>query len=414
MHARFHLWIDRLRTGFWFVPSMMLLTAGGLALLLLWVDRRFDPGIRSPIAWAYSGGPQGARNLLDTIAGAMITAATVTFSLASVALSISSQQYGSRVLRNFMRDRITQTLLGAFLATYVYCILVDRSIRGAGNSGGFVPAVSVTVALSMSLGCLILLIFFVHHISASIKASHILLVIRRDLGNAIPEVFPREAGQPHIGAPTREELAGKDSCTVTSRGDGYLESVDLDGLMAVARENDFVIEALLKPGDFHIEGQPVARVIGTAHASAHISDAIAGCFIIGGERTPAQDIRYQFQQIAEVVIRSLSPAINDPFIAINGIDHISSGICQFARRPRTAGARADESGRLRVLAPVPRLPEILDITIGHIAIYAGGDPLVMAALRRALDAIAPELQGEDESRKLLDLRQKLGFLKSAR
>jgi uncharacterized membrane protein len=136
MRARLTLWIDNLRTGFWFLPTLMLLLAAGAAVLLLWVDRSFDPGIHTSIAWAYTGGPEGARTLLTTLAGSMITAATVTFSLASVALSIASQQYGSRVLRNFMRDRITQVLLGTFISTFLYSVLVVRAIRGTSDAGG--------------------------------------------------------------------------------------------------------------------------------------------------------------------------------------------------------------------------------------------------------------------------------------
>jgi uncharacterized membrane protein len=70
---------------------MMLLLASALALVLLYLDQRFDPGPRSSITWAYSGGPDGARSLLSAIAGSMIIAGSVTFSLASVALSIASQ-----------------------------------------------------------------------------------------------------------------------------------------------------------------------------------------------------------------------------------------------------------------------------------------------------------------------------------
>ena len=145
MRARIYLFVDELRAGFWFVPSVMLVLASALALILLYVDERFDPGMKSSIAWAYSGGPDGARSLLTTIAGSMITAATVTFSLASVALSIASQQYGSRVLRNFMRDRITQILLGTFTSTFIYSVFVVRDIRGSDSAGGFVPAISITV-----------------------------------------------------------------------------------------------------------------------------------------------------------------------------------------------------------------------------------------------------------------------------
>ena len=129
----------------------MLALAAVLALTLLYVAERFDPGIRESIAWAYSGGPEGARPLLSTIAESIITAASVTFSLAAVALSIAFQQYGSRVLRNFMRDRFTQVLLGTFVSTFLYSVLVVRDIRGSNFSGGFVPAIVITVAIVMSL-----------------------------------------------------------------------------------------------------------------------------------------------------------------------------------------------------------------------------------------------------------------------
>lgn len=148
-----------LSSGFWFLPLVMLFAAAALAFLCLQIDRHLDPGTLSRLNWAYGGGPEGARSLLSTIAGSMITAASVTFSLASVALSISSQQFGSRVLRNFMRDRITQVLLGTFLAIFIYCVLVVREIRGSDVSGGFVPAVSITISIALTLVSLMLLIF---------------------------------------------------------------------------------------------------------------------------------------------------------------------------------------------------------------------------------------------------------------
>ncbi len=195
MHARLERWVDLLRTGFWFVPSAMLFAAAALAMAVLQLDAHVDPGIKSSISWAYSGGPQGARTLLSTIAGSMITAASVTFSLASVALSIASQQYGSRVLRNFMRDRITQILLGTFVSTFIYSVLIVRAIRGTEHSG-FVPAISVTGAIALSLISLVMLIYFVHHVSTSIQASHIVKVIAEDLQTAIPKLYPSSAGLP--------------------------------------------------------------------------------------------------------------------------------------------------------------------------------------------------------------------------
>ena len=407
MRARFNLLLDRLRTGFWFLPSIMLVLAAVLAWVLLDVDQRIDPGIQTAVAWAYSGGPEGARSLLSTIAGSMITAATVTFSLASVALSIASQQYGSRVLRNFMRDRITQVLLGIFISTFIYSVLVVRDIRGTENSPGFVPAISVTVAIALSLVSLILLVFFVHHISTSIKASHILHVIGADLEAAIPRLFPGTKGDRHICDVSGLDPPSGESQSLTLRHSGYLQWIDLDALLRLSEECNVVIQTIVKPGDFAIAGAEAARIWGTAALSDKETRRAIESFILGGERTPAQDVRYQFQQLTEVVIRALSPAINDPFTATIGINQLTSGLSQMASRPRPAEQRADAQGVLRLVIAVPQIPEILENTVAHIAIYGAADRFIMERLRNLLNVVEPHMQSSTERATIAKLRQDL-------
>ncbi len=407
MHARFERWLDLLRTGFWFIPTMMLALASAFALLLIFLDQKFDPGIKSSIGWAYSGGPEGARSLLSTIAGSMITAASVTFSLASVALSIASQQYGSRVLRNFMRDRITQILLGTFVSTFIYSVLVVRDIRGSDVSGGFVPAIAVTMAIALSLISLVLLVFFVHHISTSIQASHIVLVIAEDLQDAMRKLYPSKAGSPADDQAGDNELHEAGSASVALTNSGYLQSIDLDSLFKKAESKQVVIELTVKPGDHCVPGDVVARVWGAPFLSESDLKDIVGAFLLGGERTPTQDIRYQFQQLTDVVVRALSPGINDPFTAINGIDELATGLSRLARQPRAAERRQDEAGTLRLVVSRPTIAEILDSTIGHIAIYAAADRFVMAGLRRVLDSVEPHLVGDAEQTTLQVLREEL-------
>jgi uncharacterized membrane protein len=381
-----------------------------LALVLLYVDKKYDPGSNSSIAWAYSGGPQGARSLLTTIAGSMITAASVTFSLASVALSIASQQYGSRVLRNFMRDRITQVLLGTFTSTFIYSVLVVRGIRGTSTGSGFVPAISTTAAIALSLVSLILLIVFVHHISASIKASHIVEVIREDLEAAIPNLYPSSSGQPYKQEVNRDDLERCESVGVACEWSGYLQSIDIDTLLKAAERKNVVIETKVRPGDHLIAKCNVAQVRGAASLPQEDLKSIAGAFIVGEERTPAQDIRYQFQQLTQVVVRSLSPAINDPFTAMTGIDQIATSIARFARQGPVMTARADQDGELRVIAVAPQLDELLEHTVGHIAVYGAKDRFVMAGLRRALEMAEPHIERQMDRKCLTALRQKIDRL----
>lgn len=414
MYARWGRLVDALRTGFWFVPMIMLMLAGGLALLLLHVDLLVDPGMKGSLSWAYNGGAEGARSLLSTIAGSMITAASVTFSLAAVALSLASQQYGSRVLRNFMRDGVTQVLLGTFVATFLYCVLVVRSVRGSSIGGGFVPAISVTVAIALSLASLVMLIYFIHHIVSSIQASQIVRVIAEDLARAIPRLYPSQTGKPLWDGGELQKIEGRGETSLSVSTDGYVQNLELDTLLKIATEQDLTLQIVIKPGDHVLAGAEVARVWGTPKLPEQARKSMVDAFILGGERTPAQDIRYQFMQLTDVVIRALSPGINDPYTAINGIDELTTGAAALARRSKVADKRRDEHGALRLIVPTTSIDEVLEQTVGHIAIYAAGDSFVMAGLHHLLSVVEPDLHEERQMATLARLHNELSRREKAR
>jgi uncharacterized membrane protein len=406
MRTRIHHWFEEVRTGFWFVPIVMLLASAVLALLLLYLDGHLDPTAKHTLRWAYSGGPSGARSLLSTIAGSMITAASVTFSLASVALSISSQQYGSRVLRNFMRDTITQVLLGTFLSTFIYCVLVVRTIRGS-DYGGFVPAISVTVAIALTVVSLVLLVFFIHHISASIQASRIIEVISKNIKSTIPRLYPVGSGDPSPDHSHIERSFTGPQLTVAIVDSGYVQSIDLSALISLATEHNLIVEVLVQPGDPLVQGDPVARVWGGAQVTKPMTHRILRSFLLGGDRTDEQDIRFQFQQLTDVVVRALSPGINDPFTAINGTDELARNLQMMARHAPRHGNLLDKQGELRVVAPLATLGELLHQTVGHIAIYAAKDAFVMDGLRRVLNVVEREVRDDENVTAIARLRAEI-------
>jgi uncharacterized membrane protein len=407
MKAVWNQWIDAIRTGFWFVPLLMLVSSGCLAVFLLSVDGRVDPGIHDTLKWAYTGGPSGARSLLSTIAGSMITAASVTFSLAAVALSLASQQYGSRVLRIFMRDRVTQVLLGTFVATFIYCVLVVRAIRGTDFSGGFVPGISITVAIFLAVLSLVLLIYFIHHVSASIQASQILRVIADEIDDSVKRLYPSESGEPAQGRPDFTSLARRGQMGLSLARGGYVQAIDLDRLLRIAAEQDIAFELSIKPGDHLIPESVVAEIWGADKLPEKEMGNIRKAFEIAPERTPTQDIRYTFQQLTDVIVRALSPGINDPFTAINGIDILASGAVLMARCGYVRGPRKDNNGVTRLIAPATNLGALLEETVGHIGLYGGKDRFVMAALRRVLDLAGKEIVDPGEQKTIARLRAEL-------
>ena len=184
----FKTW-DRLHSSFWFLPAVM---AGG-AMLLAFAAVALDTPITDWLTFnwglTFTGGAEGASSLLGAIAGSMITIAGVVFSMTLVALSLASSQLGPRLLRNFMRDTTTQMVLGTFVATFLYCLLVLRTIRRA-EEIVFVPHLSVTLGVLLAVVSVGLLIYFIHHVSVSIQANEIVARVGTELIEGIEQLFP--------------------------------------------------------------------------------------------------------------------------------------------------------------------------------------------------------------------------------
>ena len=389
------LW-DRLRTSYWFVPALLVLAGALLALAATALDHRFGDatqGLR-----LFAGTPEGARAMLSTLAGAQINLAGLTFSITIVALTVASQQYGPRLLRNFMRDIGNQVVLGTFVATFVYCVLVQGQVRD-GEHASWVPGLSLAIAVALALASLGVLIYFIHHVSSSIQVSQLIAAVGAEVDAAIGTLFPEEIGS------VRPDVTGEDEQPqpapdrepelVAARGLGYLQAIDLDGLMAVAREKGLLIRLDCRPGDRIVPGWPVARVWPAAHA-ADVADAVNRALIVGTQRTSVQDLEFSIDQLVEIAVRALSPGTNDPFTAMTCIDRLAASLCRFAGRRIPSPVRRDENGQPRLIARPWSFGGALDSAFDQIRQYGRGAPAVMIRLAEALTLIAAHLRRDED------------------
>lgn len=207
-----NLW-EHIRVSFWFIPALMIVAVIVFAVNMIALDRKI--GFEPERFWGfmYSVDPEGARSILSTVAGSMITVAGVTFSITIVVLNLASSQFGPRLLRNFMQDRSTQAVLGTFIATFIYCLLVLRSVHTSSLSF-FVPHLSVTVGVVLAIANVGVLIFFIHHIARSIQADRVVASISRELENNIRRIFSEEAGGETAGESRRQQHGKDDLATI--------------------------------------------------------------------------------------------------------------------------------------------------------------------------------------------------------
>ncbi len=379
---------------------LLMLVAACLAFGSLALDARIRDKILQEQGWIYSGGPEGARAVLATIAGSIITVAGTTFSITIAVLSMASGQFGPRLLRNFMRDRGSQAVLGAFVATFLYCLLVLRTVRGT-NNDTYVPHLSVTIGTILSVVCLGALIYFIHHTAESIQVIHIIDIVGRDLDTTLRRQFPETATAKR--PVTLLEIPGRVVFATTL---GYVQDIDQQDLLNRAERECSLFRLLAGPGDYVAPGTPLVQVYGDRNGG--VDAKIRRAFNLGRQRTPEEDAEFGFLQLVEVAVRALSPGINDPFTAMMCIDRISASLCLLAGRFDPPSELIDETGELRVILKHCMLADLAHSAFAQIRHNGKFTPVVVCHLRKQIDVVLGRLtEGEFQSalqqeRNLLD------------
>ena len=393
---------EALRTTLWLVPLLLLLVAVGLFLFTYRIDYYFYDHRQPLPSWVRIESADGARQLLSALAAGVITVLGVIFSVTIVALTLASQQFGPRMLRNFIRDLGTQLTLGVFVATFAYAILTLAVIGGGTQPDTFVPQVCVTIALALVFGNVFVLIYFIHHITVSIQLPVVISSIARSLARAIELQFPntRAAAQRQpfpIGRSIAElqELLMTEGSQVTATKNGYLQFVGYRQLVALAVRHDAVIELLHRPGHFVTHGLPLARIWPPSEAP-EILVALTRAHVTGPHRTLEQDAVFAIDQLVEIAIRALSPAVNDTFTALTCIDWLADGLCTVSERSLPPAARRDRTGAIRLLEPGPSYPRMVNRAYDKIR-QAGADmPAVAIRLMESLAKILSYTAHEDQ------------------
>ena len=398
-------WQARFRDKFWLVPTLFSVAALALALATTSLDEALELDGLGSEPLGYTGGADGARAFLSTVAGSMITVAATAFSITIAILALTSVQFGPRLIRNFVRDVSNQAVLGTFLATFLYCLVVLRTVRGP-DEGEFVPYLSIAVASLLALASLAMLIYFISHVSRSIQVMNVVASISRDLDAAILELYPAE-GQ-HVRRdrvdPESEALFARDFRHVASRRSGYIQSIDYGALLGLAQANGIRLRVPRHPGQFIARGATIAEAInddGTWPESHTLGEQIVGAFTIGDDRTAEDDIEYHIDQLVEVGVRSLSPAINDPFTAMACIDRLGSSLRLLVRRELPSPYHRDADGALRVVSKNLTFDGALDAAFNLLRQYGATSAPVAMRLMETLAIIGEHTSDPDETGALL-------------
>lgn len=310
---------ERLWRPFWVLPTLICVLAVAAGILVPLLDER----IEHTIPYLFEGGPEGARSLLGSIAGAMISVTGLVFSVTLVALQLASSQFTPRVLQEFLHSRIVQVTLGIFAASFIYSLTVLRAVKGDfGEMTAFVPQMSISLAFLLVIAAVAMFLVFIHHITRSIQVASMI----SDIGDETVAVARRYYSRRGSASGSAEWDRPDAACLEVRerKWHGVLAQVRYQTLVDLAKKHDVVVEIAPQVGDFLPNEGLLARIWGQVEEDEAdgLRTAVANALQLAQDRMTHQDPEFGVRKLVDIGERALSPGTNDPTTAVQVLDEL--------------------------------------------------------------------------------------------
>ena len=375
---------------FWFLPVLIICFSILLSVGLVYLDSSITIPREGWIRFFLVESADSARSILSTISSAMMGVAGTVFSITLVVLTLASSQFGPRLIKNFMYVRLNQVVLGLYISTYLYCLLVLNSISDS-NGYTFIPSISILVAIIAAVINIVLLIIFIHQIAISIQADKVVSDISDFMFKQVETLFPEKMGEEKENeekADATAAVAGyQNQISIKSPKSGYLQYVDGEALMKILTRHDALLELCFRPGKHLVEGEEMGILFTNGKWEKKEFEKIFNPFVIGKTKTSQQDLEFSIQQMVEIAARALSTGVNDPYTAITCIDNLTSIMCYLAQAKFPSKYRYDEDGNLRISADTIDFEGVLDTAFNQIRQFSEDSPAVIIRMMEALTTI---------------------------
>ena len=335
--------------------------------------------------------PAVAQIILSDIASALMTVVSIVFAILLMTLTLASMQFSPRILLSFVKDRTMQWTLGVFLGTFGYCISTLPAARNLPHP--FSPVATVMGAMALAIISVAWLLFFIHHISEAIVASHIVDRIAGETEQVINDVMPEKRKFARSITPIPPPRGNP--YPVLNLHAGYIRYIDTERLSRLAKAFGVRIDVFRRTGHFVPAGLPLFTAYGRAELDTHQQNELRRAFALGATRTLQQDAEFGVLQIVDIALKAISPAVNDPTTGISSIDQLARVMIVWLNRQAPERAIYNPSQVVRVTIPWIDDDGVLDTAFEQIRHYASSDAAVSLRLLRALDDIAVTVGDSD-------------------
>ena len=331
--------------------------------------------------------------LLTTLVGGLISLMVFSFSMVMVLLSNATANLSPRLLPSLVGSSRHQIVLGVYLGTILYCIVIAMGF-GLGGSDDQPPSTSLSLAIIFGITCLALFIYFIHSVSQSIQVGVVLEASHRRTRDSLGDLLRRQRDTKAADYPDTGDWVA-----VPAWRSGFVDGIAETQLAAFAKTHDTRLATEVEPGAYALEGEPIIFLApGSKLSKSALRELRAGIYF--GARTDAEDYYGAgVERIVEVALKALSPGINDPGTAVVAIEYLRE-IFVAATELAPVLPTSDEAGDLRVYHRLPSWRALLERHLRALQHYGGEDPMTQDALGRLRGSILGKLRREGRGREV--------------
>jgi uncharacterized membrane protein len=394
----------RFQESLFLFPALVMLGGILLAVGATFVDDVLGHDARVPFTLAMSS--NAATWLLSTVAGAMITTVGVVFSLTVVSLQLASDQFSPRVMRSFIRDRLSQGVIGLLVGTFFFCVLTLPNLSGEPTAPA--PRVSLTIAVVLTVITVVGIIVHLDHLARGLQVGNVARTIAMEGENVVAALGRVPDGLDRVDP--KDFQSPRDAVLIESRTSGWISQVD-SGRLLRAIPAGTIARLETRVGAYIHAGEPLLTV--WPAPSQRSRERIDGAIEVTDARTMLQDVDFAIRQLVDIGLRALSPAVNDPTTAVEVILRLGS----LLRRLLTAGlappAVQDDQGRVLVQPWNLDHDEFVAHAFSQLRQRCLDQPDVAAALLRVLRMLDTHVHAEGHPERAAALAEQQRLLLEA-
>lgn len=379
INKKIRLFYDKITKSIAFYPAII---AVGF-LLLSWIMLKFDfseagKNIKSNLSWLSLKDADTARNIISTIAAAILSLTVFSFSMVMIVLNQAASQMSNRVLSSMIGNRFQQTILGFYIGTIVYALFLLSTIRDI-SSGIYVPALSIYLLIFLTVVDIFLFIYFLDYVTQTVKYETVIHRVQSQTRSVMKKSFTTN----NVKTRNWSKLPYVE---IKIENSGYFQTVNIKNLLEIGVTFDLHFQFLHEKGVYLLKDMPLVKVYSNTIIDKKLHDKIfSEVYCYNGQPIDVNAI-YGFKQLAEIAIKALSPGINDPGTAVLAMQSLFDLFLYFEKHDLQKSF-VDDNDVARLFIPSISFEDLFRMCIFPIWNYGKKDQYIRNELSRLLSQV---------------------------